>query len=271
MKKQDIIKKIQKGLKLSSAFVDKHSPEILIGAGIAGFVSTCVIVAKRAPIAKEKLEDLHEELAKLEEEPTKGKVIFEEFKTVAPVYAPAVVTGTVSVASILASYKIGSKRAAALATAYELTQATFDEYRAKVRETIGEKKEQKVVNDIAQDRVNANPPTPAMGAGEVIMTDGLSLFYDPWGGRYFRSSVEIVRKAEKTIADRLYTEMYLPLNDLYYELGLSNTKTGDLVGFNVDDGVNIIFNSCIAPDNTPCMVLEFTCGPRMDYGCGGRW
>lgn len=267
MKLNNLTKNIKVGFKALGRQIDKYSPEILIGCGIVGFVSTVVLVAKEAPIAKEKLEELHEHLAEVDEELSKPQIIFEEFKAVAPVYAPAAITGTVSIACILGSYKIGNKRTAALATAYELTQSRFIDYQDKVKETLGEKKEAKVRKEIAQDKVNVNPPSPEItGAGnEVVMTDGKSLFYDPYGGRYFRSSVEEVRRAEKVIAERLITEMYVPLNDLYYELGLSNTKGGDDLGFNVNDGIEIVFNSCVAPDMTPCMVLEYCCGPNTGF------
>lgn len=267
MKLNNLTKKLKNGLKVLGKKLDKHSPEILIGCGLVGFASTVVLVAKESPIAKERLEELHEHLAEVDEELSKPQIIFEEFKTVAPIYAPAAITGTVSVACILGSYKIGNKRTAALATAYELTQSRLIDYQDKVKETLGEKKEAKIRKDIAQDKVNSNPPAPEItGYGsEVVMTDGKSLFYDPYGGRYFRSSVEEVRRAEKIISDRLIQEMFVPLNDFYYEIGLSGTKAGDDVGFNVEDGIEILFNSCVAPDMTPCMVIEYYTKPSLEF------
>lgn len=270
--KTNIWNDIQKGIKFAGRFIDKHSTEILVGCGIVGFVSTTILVAKEAPVAEAKLDELHMELAEVDEELPKSKIIFEEIKTVAPVYAPAVLTGVVSIGCILGSYKIASGRTAALATAYEFTQASFNEYRNKVVQEMGEKKEKKVRDEIAQDKVSKNPPSPTIsGAGEVIMTDGLSLFYDSASGRYFRSSVELIRKAEKTISDRLFSEDYVSLNELYYELGMTETRLGDAVGFNIGDGITIIFNSCVAPDMTPCMVMDYLVAPRLDYDGSRRY
>ena len=113
--------------------IDKYSPEILIGCGLVGFATTVVLVAKEAPIAKEKVDDLHKELGGIDEEITKTKVIFEEVKTVLPVYAPAIISGAVSCGCILGSHYISSRRTAALATCYELAQSNLIEYQNKVR------------------------------------------------------------------------------------------------------------------------------------------
>ena len=112
-------KRFSKFVKKTGRMIDKHSPAILIGCGLVGFGTTVVLVAKEAPIARDKLDEVHKELGKREEEVSKGRVIFEETKAVLPIYAPAIVSGTVACGCILASYRISSKRTAALATAYE--------------------------------------------------------------------------------------------------------------------------------------------------------
>lgn len=242
--------------------LNKYSPQILLGTGIAGFIGSIIITAKQAPKAKKAVEELHEELGKSDKEYTKHEIIFEEFKTAAPYYIPTIVTASASAGCILGSYKISSARTAAIAAAYELTKEGLKEYKEKVKEVVGEKKEEKIRHEIAQDRVNKAPRDEAGNRNEVMMTDGQTLFYDCYGGRYFRSTVNEIRKAEKLIADRLNSEMYIELNELYYQLGVSNTKLGDMVGFNVDDGIEIYFNSVVAPDDTPCLVLDYMCGPK---------
>ena len=66
--KTNILEQIKKGARVACKFADKHSPEILVGCGIVGFISTTILVAKESPIAKEKIEDLHIDLAKEEKE-----------------------------------------------------------------------------------------------------------------------------------------------------------------------------------------------------------
>lgn len=260
MKINEVLAKVGKS-------INKNSPQILLGTGIAGFIGSIILTAKAAPEAKRRVEVLHDELGKSDKELSKHEIIFEEFKVAAPCYIPTIVTAAASTGCILGSYKISSTRTAALAAAYELAQTGIKEYKEKVKEVVGEQKEAKIRHEIAQDKVNKSenvPPMQQNRGNEVMMTDGMTLFYDCYGGRYFRSSVNEVRKAEKYIADRLISEMYVEMNEFYYQLGLPNTKFGDMMGFNVDDGIEINLNSCVAPNDEPCMVLDFCAGPRPD-------
>ena len=244
--KRDISKRLRSTTKKIGRVLDKRSPEILIGCGIVGFVTTVILVAKEAPIAKERLDELHENLGESDEEISKGRIIFEEFKTAAPVYIPAVITGTMSVGCILGSHYISSKRTAALATAYEFVQSNFIDYQDKVKEKLGEKKERELKQELDEEKLKKDPPPDHMlsyggvnGGTEVVYTDGLSLYKDGYSGRYFRCNNDILVKAEKRITERLFTEMWVSLNEFWWELGLSSEDVGDDVGFNVDDGIDI--------------------------------
>lgn len=50
-----------------------------------------------------------------------------------------------------------AKRTAALATAYKLSETALTEYKEKVVETIGEKKEQLVRDKIDKDHIDKDP------------------------------------------------------------------------------------------------------------------
>jgi len=130
----------------------KHTPEILAGLGIGGFITTSVLAAKAAPKAAEKIEEAKEELQVEELTPV------QTVKTVWKDYIPAVATGITSTLCIVGSVNTSLKRNAALATAYEMSRTMMDEYRAKTIDIVGEKKEQKIRTAIAQDHVEKNPP-----------------------------------------------------------------------------------------------------------------
>lgn len=258
----NIIKIISDTTKKIGAFVDKHSPEILTGCGIAGFGATVILVAKEAPSAKERLDDLHAEWAENDIEMTKPKMIFEEAKTIAPIYWPAATTGIISVGCVLSAHRISTKRTAAWAAAYEVAQSNFVEYKNAVVEQIGEKKEKAVVDAICQKDIEKDPPKddisrPVSDSNEVVITDGKSLFKFKCNGRYFRSTRDDIYQAVKKISDRLITEMWIPFNDLQFELGLDNTDDGDENGFWVENGIDVNFSSCIAPNGETCQVVIF--------------
>lgn len=242
----------------TNKYIDKHSPEILLGTAIAGFITTVVMVAKEAPIAKEKLDNLHRELGESEEPMNKPQIIFEEVKTVAPVYAPAVITGATSIACMLGSYNISAKRIAAWTTAAEIAQTNFRELKTKVAEEVGEKAVEKISHDIVQDHLDkAEKPKEESKGADALMT-GKSLYCIDYNRRYFYATRDEVWAAVKTITDRFKCEDWQPLNDFLWELGLRDLSTdGDIVGFNSSDGIDIIFDSGLASDGQPCAVIRF--------------
>ena len=65
---------------------------------------------------------------------------------------------------------------------------------------------------------------------------------------------------------QMLSNMYISLNDFYYELGLDSTKLGDALGWHVDDGlIDVSFSSQLANGETPCLVLDYQIAPQYDY------
>jgi hypothetical protein len=170
--------------------------------------------------------------------------------------------GGVTVACIIGANSINLKRNAALASVYSITEATLKEYQSKVIETIGEKKEQAVRDEIAKDHLAKDP----VSKKEVILTGkGEVLCYDSISGRYFKSDMEKLRRLENDFNKTLLTEMYVSLNDVYYEMGLKGIKIGDDIGWNVDSLIEFNFSSQLTDDGQPCIVVDYLVGPRTDY------
>jgi len=68
------------------------------------------------------------------------------------------------------------------------------------------------------------------------------------------SRIEDIRRVINDFNQRLISEMYLPLNDLYEDLGLEHTELGDEFGWNLDFGlVEVSFSSKIASDGRPVL------------------
>lgn len=150
-----------------------------------------------------------------------------------------------------------------LATAYSLSEAAFAEYREKAAETVGEKKEAEIRDKVAKAQIERDP----VSGHEVIMTGkGDTLCYDVVSGRYFKSSIEKIRRAENVLNRKLMDEMYVSLNEFYYELGLKCTGMGNELGWNVDDGlIDLHFSTQLSEDETPCLVVDYHIAPRYDY------
>ena len=254
---------VTKFLKNVGRTISKHSPEILTGIGIAGMVTTTVLAVKATPKAITLLEEKKREKSCdiLNEEVKLTPV--EVVRTAWKPYIPAAVTGTLSIVCLVGASSTSLKRNAALATAYKISETALSEYKAKVVETIGEKKETAIRDKIAKDKVDRNPVSKT----EVIITDkGNTLCYDALSGRYFKSDIDRIKKAENAINKRLLNEMYISLNEFYEELGLGSTSIGDELGWNLDDGlIDLDFSSQIADDGTPCIVVDYRVAPKYNY------
>ena len=79
--------------------------------------------------------------------------------------------------------------------------------------------------------------------------------------------MDAIKKAENELDARLRNEMYISLNEFYYEIGLEPLSViGDDLGWNIDSGyLDLGFSSQIATDGTPCLVIEYNPAPRYDY------
>lgn len=239
-------------------FASKRSPEILTGIGIAGMISTTILAVRATPKALELIEE------QKEEESVDELSSFEVVKVAWKPYIPAMVTCVVSTACLIGASSVNTKRNAALATAYKLSETALTEYREKVIETIGEKKERIVRDKVAEERVKKNP----VSKNEVIVTgNGKTLCFDPISGRYFMCSIETIKKAENTLNKQMLHDIsgYVSLNEFYDELGLDHTSVGDDLGWNTDQLIDINFSSQLNDNGEPSVVLDYLVAPKYDY------
>ena len=250
-------KEIAKSFLSLKTAIKKHSPEILTGIGIAGMITTTVMAVRATPKALILIEERKEEIGaeKLE--------AMDMVKTTWACYIPAAITGTLSVACLIGASSVNARRNAALATAYTLSESALKDYQGKVIEMFGEKKNEAVKDAVAKDKVEKNPVVTR----EVIITEkGNTLCYDAISGRYFKSDIEKIKKAECELNRQMLDDMYVSLNDFYYEIGLDSVKLGNELGWNVDSGyIDLSFSSQLASDGTPCLVIDYSVAPRYDY------
>lgn len=253
MNKPNVFKLI-KGVQ---AFTAKHSPEILTGIGIAGMVTTTILAVRETPKALMCINDAAYE--KKDYELTTA----EKIKACWKCYVPAAVTGAVSIACLIGASSVNLRRNAALATAYKLSETALTEYREKVIETVGEKKERLVRENIDKDHLEKNPVTN----NNVIVTgNGDTLCYDSLFGRYFNSDIDKIKRAVNELNRELITDNYVSLNDFYDRLDLDHIEIGDDLGWNVDDGlIDVDFGSQLASNGRPCITLNYTIAPRYGY------
>lgn len=254
--------------------LSKHSPAILTGLGIAGMVTTTVLAVKATPKALRLIED--EKMLKEKEAHEGGIFIedderyafkltpFEIVKATWKCYIPTAVTGTVSIACLIGGSSVNARRNAALATAYKLSETALTEYREKVVETIGEKKEKTVREAVAKEQVKKNP----VREKEIIVTgNGDSLCFDPLSSRYFMSNIENIKRAENTINKQMLQDIggYASINDFYDEIGLARTEIGNYLGWNAENLIDLDIGAHKTEDGKPSLVIGHYNRPQYDY------
>lgn len=243
------IKEVAKNL---GGVFSKNSPKILTGLSCAGVLTTTILAVKATPKAVRLIERREKEEGKL----SKPDII----KTTWKCYIPAAVVGGITVGCIIGANAINTQRNAALAALYSISETAFREYQSKVVEEIGKNKETKIRDDVMADTIKNNPSTP----GNIIFTGkGDVKCFDKFTGRYFTSDIEHIRQTAHELNRRLREEMWIPLNEFYYELNLEEVESGDIVGFDIDRGwIDIDYSSHLDHDNVPCLALSYKVYPR---------
>lgn len=239
--------------------VTNNAPLIMTAIGVTGTL-TAVILGSKASFKAAAILDNAEYEAELMNEPPLN--IKEQAQLVWKLYIPTAGVSIVTIICIVGANRIGTRRAAAMAAAYSLSEKAFSEYKDKVIDTIGVNKEQKVRDGLAQDRVDNDPVTTR----EVIITgNGDVLCYDSITGRYFLSTMETLRKAQNDINERIINDGHATLHEFFSVIGLEATLYSSEVGWNSDSMLELQFSTTMSNDNRPCISLEYATYPIRNY------
>ena len=184
MKKEEIIKNVSTTFSKVSVKLKKHSPEILVVAGVVGTVASAVMACHATTKldsvlekSKKDIDAIHkcaenEELAAEYSKDDAKKdltiVYVQAGVKVAKLYAPAVALGTLSIASIVASHNILKKRNVALAAAYATVDKTFKEYRNRVVERFGAEVDKELRYNIKAKKFEETVTDPDSGKEKKV-------------------------------------------------------------------------------------------------------
>lgn len=241
--------------------ITDNSTTILTALGVSGTISTAYLVGRASFQAVEAIQIEQNRLdSYIKSHPLDKK---EKAKLVWKLYIPAAASGILTIGCIIGGTRIGFKRTAAAYSLVTVSEKAFAEYKDKVVEQIGATKEQKIKDQIAQDRVTATP-----GQNMVVVSSGSVLCFEMHTGRYFNCDMETLRKAQNTINAKLIREVEADLNDFYYLVGLPNTTTSAGVGWDSDKMMELYFSTVMSEDNRPCIAFEYNYVKMLD-GC--RW
>lgn len=248
--------------------IKKNSPEILLGAGIVGFVGTIVLACKATCRADEvlefhrrKIKDINDAKEIADADP-EGEMsydveIYRQDKAVrylkttgnlAKLYAPTIAVGTLSLACILTSRNIMQKRYLGVLAAYNGLSAAFDEYRRRVRDEYGEgldkhfrygtTYEELPVYDENGKKTKEKEQVEKTETGMVIPNDDSCRFFDSSNPNWDKNptfSMMWLRGQQNILNDILHTRGHVFLNEVYDALGFEHTPQGAVLGW-IDGG-----------------------------------
>lgn len=231
-----------------------HSPAILLGAGILGFITAAFMSARATPKAMETLQYIKED--EMNGYPPATK--FEKAKALAPIYLPTIGMMLLSSGLILSSDRIIRKRYTSLFALYAITNRALEEWEAATREAVSGRKADEISSRVLAP--TSDPPT----TGDVDdLLSGRSAFYDRFSGRYFiADSVDTVKRVIADINLRLVKEDFVPLNDFYYDLGMDPIEIGGDIGWSVNGGEAGVYFDSMLRNGKPYIRVIFTVVPR---------
>ena len=261
MNKLKIMDSMSRTFHRAGLTLQKHSPEILVGAGCIGMVASVVLACKATrkvdPIienSKKKLETIHTAIDKKENgdgtpysiEDGKKDLAITYAKTgveFAKLYAPAVVVGGLSIGSTLAAFGILHKRNLGLAAAYAAVDTSFKEYRGRVIERFGKdldhelrynikakEVEEIVVEENGEQKVEKktiNIANPGKGSMYARFFDETSEYWEK-NAEYNRM---FLIQTQNHMNDLLRRRGHLFLNEVHDALGMTRTQYGNIVGW----------------------------------------
>ena len=234
--------------------VVKHSPEILMGIGIAGVVTSTVLACRSTLKVKDILEDketnmnnVKEVLAEgredyTEEDARKDKTIIMTTTAIRmmKLYIPSVIIGAGSIACLLQSHNVMKNRNAGLAAALAATTESFKQYRERVTAKYGDEvdkemrygikkeKKEKDGKKTKEDIVVGCDEKELSGYARYFNESNINWTDDPQFNMMF------LRQIQNWANDKLISQGYLYLNDVYDALGFPKTKAGQVVGWVYD-------------------------------------
>lgn len=235
--------------------VQNNSPAILTGVAVAGTVAVAYLTGKAAYKAAEIIHDEewnhdhHKESCEYTPLDTKEKIDLTWKLFVAPVGLAAL-----TVTAIIYARHIDQRRAAVVAAMYALSERTLGEYRDKVVDTIGERKETALRTSLGQDRYDR---TPNVGSNVIVTSGGNHLAFEAFTGRVFTSNYETIRAAQNTINERILERGWQSLNDLYDILGLDHTSLSGDLGWSTNNLLKMHIDTIMSNDKAPCIYFEF--------------
>lgn len=267
--KNDIMASVSRSLHKIGFKLKKHSPEILVVAGVAGTVTSAVMACKATLKVNDIIEETKETIDTIHDSIDKGlhtsdgeeytqEVANKDLAIVytqtawkfVKLYGPSVALGVVSIGCMVGSNRILRKRNVALAAAFKAVDTSFKEYRGRVIDRFGKdldrelrfgikakEVEEKSVDENGKETtvtktVEVMDPNVAHSIYSVVFCEGNA----GWTKNAELNKVFLIQQ-QNYANDKLRLNGVLTLNEVYDMIGAPRTAYGQIAGWvYTDDG-----------------------------------
>ena len=238
----------------------KYSPEILTAAGVIGTVGSTVLACK----ATLKVEDILDEAKKksnlinavhdgeievdaeyTDKDYSKDLLVNRTQTAVKLIklYGPAITLGALSITAILGGQHILRKRNVAVMAAYKLCEESFNNYRSRVKEELGEEKDRQfyygMTEETVKDKVKSKDGktktvTKKVEKAPDHLYSQYARFFDEANINWDKSpeqNMYFLKMVQNQMNDKLKARGHVFLNEVYDALGFDRSEAGQLVGW----------------------------------------
>lgn len=266
-----IMKLFNKGFKKAGKVAS--NPNYLTAASLVLWGATLYLGISAYEPTKAKIEEFKEREKSGEDIPIKEKVT-----SIAKLVWKPVVTGIGAGALQLKANHTAMDKIATLGSTLEMYATVNSELKRQIEKNTDPETAEKIttaVDDKLADVIDGKSINGTRRSGKkdsytnhIIDTGhGNQLFLDKESNRFFLSSADHIEAALARFKLRLKDEMYLSLNELYCELGLDSTGSGERLGWSVEDvdDIRIKWSGEYTYDFRSYIMVDFSPSPRSGF------
>lgn len=188
---------------------------------------------------------------KLKEEPKRW------MKTYVVPFLPAVALGSVSIASSVYSQKLWGRKVEAANSVALLASTTLANYKDAMKDQLNQKQISAIEESAVKKDIVAAAPKPMILADDTVYVK----CYDKLSGRYFKATIDQIRKAENKLNSEIINGWYwCSLNNFYEYVDSEDLRPNDLgndLGWSVEHLLQVNLTAILDENEKPCLCLEY--------------
>lgn len=238
--------------------MQKNAPRTFFIAGIVGVVSSTVLACRATLRLNETLEDMSNkvETAKETRKSSPGTYLESNFNrdmavvytrgsiSLVRLYAPAIVLGGASIAALTGSHVALTRRNAGLTAAYSAVAASFEAYRERVRQELGDAKELDFHHAISLEKMATDGKSELIRKADPNKWSPYAKFFDEYNVNWKKNPEHnrLFVQCQQNYANHLLQARgHVFLNEVYDMLGIDRSSAGQVVGWIIgQEGDNFI-------------------------------